>query len=653
MPENDLKLSQIFDVTPYGLIKKNRTGIGATTLELNSERNSIVVVPTQSLALNKVEASYNDKIKQYQYLYVGGRKLDKKFPTISSYIKNAKIPIKKFVVVADSLPKLIEGIGDDVYKDYFFMVDEIDTYQSDSFYRPALENVMDYYFRFDEHKRCMVSATMDFFSNPKINEEPVLTLDFQTPITRQIDVVYTNVVAKKTAEKIVKLIKDNPDDKILIAYNSVSKGIKRIIEYLKPELRKECKVLCSEKSKNYVSDYYHELPITDELPAKITFMSCTYFVGIDIKERFHLISVADASLIFSLLSTNRYYQILGRCRHKDGVKSETIIYSSLTVSVNELKWNELRDAVVKDAEFLTAYAVISKYLNERFPDTISHKWLNNKNIIKQSGKSYLGTRHTNVVRENVDGEIVPAYFNIDSIINQYQLLNNLYSSEFTLKDQLIKEGNKIHSYKELYKKEEVKKQEKHNLKVEKENKKIRTMEIEDIITFLKEKDPKERKEMAKKIRGLTTNNGTIFLNRLLETHDYVPFDELVVKLKENHVDRKYKMFYNSVMFWAMDEKHPLKIEIKEEFPIGKKLTSEEIAEKYNKIYTGTLRKREELSVQSCVNKTNMFFSKKRLRQRDLLNPSVYVVESYNVNGFEGNPLKTIPPNKWADDYFRF
>lgn len=652
MPDNDLKLSQIFDVTPYGLIKKNRTGIGATTLELRSERNSIIVVPTQSLALSKVESSYNEKIKQYQYLYVGGRKLGKKFPPISSYLKNTNIPIKKFIVVADSLPKLIEGIGDSVYKDYFFMVDEIDTYQSDSFYRPALESVLDFYFRFDAQKRCMVSATVDFFSSPKMNEEPVLTLDYQTPIPREIDVVYTNIVAKKTTEKIVELIKENPDDKILIAYNSVSKGIKRIIEYLNPELRKECKVLCSEKSKSYVSDYYHEPPITDELPAQITFMSCTYFIGIDIKERFHLISVADASLIFSLLSTNKFYQISGRCRHKDGVKSETIIYSSLNIFANEQKWYELRDEVVKDAEFLTAYAELSKYLAEHFPELISYIWLNSKEIIERSGKSYAGTRHTNIVRENIDGKIVPAYFNIDSIVNQYQLLNSLYASSQALKNQLINEGNKVTFFKELYSEKEVEKQEKHNLKIEKENKKIRTMELEDVVAFLKEIDPSERKEMSKKIRGLTTNNGTTFLNRFLETHEYVPFDELVEKLKKNHNDRKYKTFYNSVILWALDEKHSLKIEIKEEFPIGSKLSNDEIAKKFNKIYTGTLKKREKLSVQSCVTKSNIFFSKKRLRQRDLINSSVYVVKSYNVNGFTGKPLKTIPADEWAERLLR-
>ena len=41
MPSDDDKLSNVFSTIPYGLIKKNRTGVGATTLELNSKRNSL------------------------------------------------------------------------------------------------------------------------------------------------------------------------------------------------------------------------------------------------------------------------------------------------------------------------------------------------------------------------------------------------------------------------------------------------------------------------------------------------------------------------------------------------------------------------------------------------------------------------------------
>ena len=39
------KLSEVMDELPHGIINKNYTGIGGTTLELDCNRNSIVVEP--------------------------------------------------------------------------------------------------------------------------------------------------------------------------------------------------------------------------------------------------------------------------------------------------------------------------------------------------------------------------------------------------------------------------------------------------------------------------------------------------------------------------------------------------------------------------------------------------------------------------------
>ena len=56
-------LSDTITELPHGIINKTETGIGATTLELNSKRNSIIVEPL------KVTASA--KAKKHKALYVG------------------------------------------------------------------------------------------------------------------------------------------------------------------------------------------------------------------------------------------------------------------------------------------------------------------------------------------------------------------------------------------------------------------------------------------------------------------------------------------------------------------------------------------------------------------------------------------------------
>lgn len=49
----DTKLSEVMDELPHGIINKNYTGIGGTTLELDCNRNSIVVEPLKETVLAK------------------------------------------------------------------------------------------------------------------------------------------------------------------------------------------------------------------------------------------------------------------------------------------------------------------------------------------------------------------------------------------------------------------------------------------------------------------------------------------------------------------------------------------------------------------------------------------------------------------------
>ena len=177
MPKGKRHLQDVFITTPHGLIKKNRTGIGATTLELNSPRNSIIVVPTRALAYEKAASSkIEGESDKYRVLYVGGDITGFVVPEISDYLMDSSIRYKKFIVVADSLPRLLRIIGKEHYKDYFLMIDEIDSYQYDCSYRPNMENVMDYYFQFPISHRCLVSATIGEFSNKDIVEEPIINV---------------------------------------------------------------------------------------------------------------------------------------------------------------------------------------------------------------------------------------------------------------------------------------------------------------------------------------------------------------------------------------------------------------------------------------------------------------------------------------------
>ena len=255
LPIDDAKLGDIFESLPYGILKKNRTGLGATTLELKAKRNSIIVVPTRALAYEKAKQSKNDKGK-YNVLYVGGKISGFNVPTIESYLADNDIKYKKFIVVVDSLPTLLDKIGEAEYKNFFLMIDEIDSYQNDGWYRDNMEKAIDYYFKFPRTSRCMVSATIGTFTNPLIDNEVITEIIFSKPQPRNIVLQPTDNVVVTTVAKITEIAKQHPNEKILIAYNAVLHGILPVILSLPKELQAECSVLCSEKSKAHVKEYH-------------------------------------------------------------------------------------------------------------------------------------------------------------------------------------------------------------------------------------------------------------------------------------------------------------------------------------------------------------------------------------------------------------
>ena len=103
---------------PHGIVDKKIPGIGATTLEINSKRNSIIVFPTKALA-------YGKHSKHPNTLYVGSEIKGEKEKVTNQQIEEylAKDAYKKLLVVADSLGRLLGIIGKENYKDYFLMVD--------------------------------------------------------------------------------------------------------------------------------------------------------------------------------------------------------------------------------------------------------------------------------------------------------------------------------------------------------------------------------------------------------------------------------------------------------------------------------------------------------------------------------------------------
>ena len=562
-------LSNYLTKMPHGLVDKKIPGIGATTLEINSKRNSIIVFPTKALA-------YGKHSKHPNTLYVGSEIKGEKEKVTNQQIEEylAKDGYKKLLVVADSLGRLLGIIGKN-YKDYFLMIDEIDVLQTDNNFRPQLENVIDYYLMFPLKNRCMVTATMKEFINPLLKKECKFSITWIYNARRDVKLLHTN----NTTQTVIEEIISHPRDKIFIAYNSILQ-IQNILSTLDEETRKECAILCSEASIKEAGEYFApKLGDNDTLPARINFATCCYFTGIDIEDSYHLITVSDVRRSHSMLTLDRMTQIHGRCRKVNGILSETIIYNTLGyVSVMEsmekytatllnkaqkvLKVLESADTISQGDYTLTdLFAIIKEAIREKAQERIA------------------GNELINLTRKDIYGKNVPAYLNIDYIIERTDLYASYFMPE-TLKEVLGKQVNII-SYKSLP----------HGVSpeqnsIEKTNKDAQNkltdsyiQEAIDNIKVLSTTGQLNDNTLHLYIRQ-SRSRTKIFLERFIKLYKYVDLDSLLHQLWEIRTSNSiaYKNLNNAVMYWALDEEHPFKVAIRRSFTLNKSYSASEIQE---------------------------------------------------------------------------
>lgn len=456
------KIGEVLDRIPFGILNKTITGLGATTLEIMSQtRDSIIVVPTKALAYSKYKSANSREGDNYAF-YFGSPIKDIRRNITENQVKeylngNAHLK-KKFIVVADSLPRLIEILisnNIDVYNQYFLMVDEIDTMQADSAYRPRLEDAMDYYFRFNWKHRSAVSATLNDFSNPALEYESRVTTRWKENPKRNIDLIYTNYVDDAAVKIIRKKLTESPNSKILVAYNSLD-GILNILELLDNENlvdtgKSNCGILCSERNDDKIMEYIEDADnvIDDEshLQKQIVFMTCAYFAGIDIQDQCHLITITSHLQPFTYLSTQRMEQIAGRCRN--GNLSETIIYD-IPRKAPDSKFKDKEDYQASLIARAKTYAEFMNSTKEAIKNNPELEELGNfiDTFVDYSAKAKVTNADYPIKilrRDSIKKLFVPSYFNIDALTEKWNLVHSLYARKENLYDELSKQGHNVNN----------------------------------------------------------------------------------------------------------------------------------------------------------------------------------------------------------------
>lgn len=595
------KLSEVFTKLPCGIVNKTETGIGATTLELEAIRNSIIVEPIRITASSKVH-KYNTH-KGKQFLYVGSKTKHHKKITdkeIKEYLSNPKIKSKKLVVVADSLERVIRimnSIDKDLYKEYFLMIDEIDSFQNDAFYRSRMETCLDIYKQFPKENRALVSATVLSFSDPLLNLENYTEYKYDVPSVRNIDLINTYNLLGSVIDKVKDILDNYPSDKIMIAYNAVSNCYdlaKHIVDhnYLPED---EVRILCSVNNKKSLKSYYAELE-SDQLPGRLTLVTSAYFSGFDLNEDFHLISVSDGTSRIQTLSDHKLKQIAGRCR--ETLLSETVIFKvdMNPQSVKTYTKDELINAAKNE---IKALECLDKHFSS---DPILRNTLS---TVRELVTKSVGLKDYQFVRIDAENQLQVSYLNIDASLEMNRVKQELYIDKNALWKVLKEENHIISPIIDNSKTDVV-----DNSIIKQSRDALVQVTIQQI----------EEAETTIDVEYLLSQDGLIqrqkdVIMAYLSNQQFLDKKQLIARLKvagKGRDLRKLNNFTLSALFATLHPKNFYRTLVDQHFKIGNVYTNTEILNNWNKVIKQLNIYQGISSKVNAVKFTNLHFKTNRL-----------------------------------------
>ena len=271
------RLSDIMDeIQPDTILHKTVCGIGATTLELETERNSIIIEPNVPVIKGK-ELKHPSMLGVYEGVST---------KDIEEYIKGEEYP-KKIMTTPESFPKIkkaMQRAGTDMYNGYFLLYDECDRLISDVDYRSTVTLPTKDFFKFKS--KAMVSATPIMPSDPRFADSGfetvkiVPTYDYR----QDIEIIQTNNVMSVFRTTLSGL---DDADKVCVFYNSTA-GIEKVITGM--GIQDDSYVYCSTESMDKLKSHDFE-NVSDTLTvtggyaqlSKYNFFTSRFYSAVDIE----------------------------------------------------------------------------------------------------------------------------------------------------------------------------------------------------------------------------------------------------------------------------------------------------------------------------------------------------------------------------------
>lgn len=315
------------DGLPNGILDKRYTGVGATTVEIKSSRKSIIVFPFRKLALEKFEKY--EKTRTVFYVGTDKKNNSKSIDDIAFFTKENQDKDIKFLVVADSIDKVVKGIekaGFNPYKDYFLVLDEVEILQFHSQFRIKLPLCFEYFKDFTG--KCLVSATLINFSDKVLKKLPIINVEKKEFIKEEGYLPYfENLQFRKygsefphieVAQDLLKFYQKDPANlvyKFFIGLNSKEAISQFIKEIEKVSKSITISVFASDGAPdNFLDKYTNYEKNKGILPCQINLTTCVAWSGIDIKEPFFSIAISLNTKVHHSFSFENLIQFFGRCR---------------------------------------------------------------------------------------------------------------------------------------------------------------------------------------------------------------------------------------------------------------------------------------------------------------------------------------------------
>lgn len=309
-------LSDVMNEIPSNCILSKRIpGCGATTLELDTNRSSIIVVPNVPVIVSKC-----NKYPNLLGVYEGVSQSQ-----IIEYIRENRT--RKIMTTPESFCKVksaCEKCNINIYTNFFLLEDECHQIIKDVDYRPDIVMPMNDFFLFN--RKALVSATPIGFSEPRFEENhfKIIEITADYDYRQNITVTHTYNIAKAVGQYL-----ENHNGTICLFINSVVE-IYSLMKHF--DIMEDSAVYCAPKSRSKLKNEYDFTNAYTEWSAetmkKYNFFTGRFFTAFDLELEYKpdLVMITDPyNAEYTMLDVDTdCIQICGRFRN--GINSATHIY---------------------------------------------------------------------------------------------------------------------------------------------------------------------------------------------------------------------------------------------------------------------------------------------------------------------------------------